>query len=899
MAENRQTCSLTQKEAIARATSIKKGSIDYKIFLNLNKGDSYKGLVFIAFEINDEENVFLDFCGDKVDKIFINGDLQDTTSSPEAYSNIHKDGHIYIPKGILRTDNQNIIEVHFSNRYFKDGNGLHTYTDVDGKQYLYIQSEPFWNNRVIPFFDQPNLKGKFTFHALIPEDWIIVTSVNPENVTNWKECHMPTNGLFGNSIFRDFKEAELPGEYNYWRFPQSAILPTYLFSFVCGPYYKIDSKEENRLNGLPAAIYCRESMAQFVEPQAHNIFEYNKRGIEYYEEAFGMDYMFTKIDTIICPEYTIGAMEYPGAVTYSERLCPRGPNSIEDISLRGKVIMHELAHMWFGDAVSIQWWNDTWLKESFADFACYICAHDQADKMGFETAPAMNSFLLRKCWGYQEDFQCTSHPIAAEVESTKAADGVFDGISYSKGAATLKQLVFLIGFDNFKKAMKVYFERFAWGNTELKDLLEVYKETLGELAKEHPALDVVQWGEDWLGTPGTNVIELQWTKDSSNGVIVQTAAREMFPKLRYHKIRIAFFNQEGQVIRTMDSYINNVAETEIDLGDLSEVAAILPNYEDHDFVIVKLDEVSRNYFKENLSKIEGELTRTIIIKSFYDMVRNHTIKASDLCDLCVGALVPSITNYSMNSIFFLIGTIMADYLKQEQRDHYNHIFFQKLMEINKTITDRKSDKASVVFEKLVSHAHSDEDIQQIYHIYQAYRLGFGNITPGVNDQWRMVRCIMNSTSIPLEERKRIFDELYEEDKTDTKIQWKLIIDSMLSRGEERMKILEECLEENLKFSYHHLQYRLMGLNCTSVPEEERAAVFKVYGGKIKELINNRSRSIGKSFLAYFFPRVDDLSGVLEQVRGVVQEGDVDEFTLKKLKQMVDDMEMIHASRNVE
>lgn len=237
-------------------------------------------------------------------------------------------------------------------------------------------------------------------------------------------------------------------------------------------------------------IYCRESMHQFVEPQAKNFFGFHMRGIEYFEKAFGMPFMFQKCDFIVCPEFTDQAMENPGAITYSERLFPRGTNTYAELSRRGRVILHELAHMWFGNTVSVKWWNDIWSKESFADYCAYQCAHDTRDIMGFETDNSMVNFLIRKCWGYEEDFQSTTHPIAAHITSTQAADGAFDGISYSKGAAVLKQLVFLIGTENFHKAMKMYFQRHAWGNTELKDLMNVFQESLGELAQEHPALDI-------------------------------------------------------------------------------------------------------------------------------------------------------------------------------------------------------------------------------------------------------------------------------------------------------------------------------------------------------------------------------------------------------------------------
>jgi aminopeptidase N len=480
-----------------------------------------------------------------------------------------------------------------------------------------------------------------------------------------------------------------------------------LFSFVAGPYSKITLPEASRYNNIPMDIYCRESMFQFVEPEAHNFFEFHKRGIEYYEKSFGMAFMFEKSDIIVCPEYTIGAMENPGAITYSERLLPRGPNTVAELSRRGRVGMHELAHMWFGDAVSIKWWNDTWLKESFADYVSYQCAHDTRSIMGFETDNSMCNFLLRKCWGYEEDFQSTSHPIAAQITSTQGADGVFDGISYSKGAAVLKQLVFLIGEPNFHKAMKIYFERYAWGNTELKDLMDVFQESLGDLAKEHPALDIVRWNNDWLGTAGSNTIGLKWNKGESKGVFTQGVANANFPTLRYHKIKVAFFDEKAKVIRTEDYFVNNVESTEVDLGDTTGVSAILPNYEDHDFVIVNLDEVSRNFFGENINEIDDDLTRTIIQKSFFDMVRNQTITANEFMDLSVKVLTPKLGNEGLNATFYLLGEIIGHYALDADRAAYSAKIFDKLLEIVQ-VTCKKSDKYNVVTSQLISFASTDK-----------------------------------------------------------------------------------------------------------------------------------------------------------------------------------------------
>lgn len=895
MGDARKVSNLTQSDAILRFASFD-SVISYNIFLELNKGENFSGIVMASFKIKDTANIFFDFCGDKITKLKVNGKQIDL-SDEAAYNQIVKDGHVFPPVDNLRTDVPNIVIFHFDNRYYTDGNGLHTYTDVDGKQYIYTQGEPYWINRILPIADQPDIKGKFSLSAILPEDWLLVTSVEASRKEPWATCNTPPNGLFGNEVFGTYRDKTYQGVYNFVQFPESAILPSYLFSFVAGPYSKIELPAEKRYRNIPMSIYCRESMHQFVEPQAHNFFEFHKKGIEYYEKAFGMDFMFQKSDIIVCPEYTIGAMENPGAITYSERLFPRGPNTLAQLSRRGRIGMHELAHMWFGDAVAIKWWNETWLKESFADFMAYQCAEDTAHLMDFQTDNSLMNFLLRKCWGYEEDFQSTSHPIAATIDSTQGADGVFDGISYSKGAAALQQLIFLIGTENFHKTMKVYFQKYAWGNTELKDLMAVFQEQLGDLASQHPALDIKKWSDDWLGTAGTNTIRLDWTKGQSKGVFTQGVANANFPTLRYHKIKVAFFDENSAVIRSQDYFINNEATTEVDLGDTSGVTAILPNYQDLDFILVILDEVSRTFLTENINKITHDLTRTIIQKSFFDMVRNQTITANEFLDITVNVITPELSNEGFNATFTLLGEIMGYYALDADRYAYSEKIFDKLLHVCQSITDKKSDKYSVVVSQLLNRATTDKQKDVLHNIYKSFRLGFSNLTLGIDAQWGIVSVLLGSGTISQEEKNRLFDELDALDKTDTKIQYKLIIESKNARGQERKAIWQSCTQENLGFSFHHLQYKLTGLNCPSVPAEERAETIAEYAANIAELINKRSRSVGKSFLAYFIPKHDDLETFVVSLRAAVATlKPEDKFALKAITQLLENVELYNKSR---
>lgn len=217
MEDPRKPSDLTQEQSILRFASFD-SVVDYNIFLELNKGESYNGIVMASFKLKKTDNVFFDFCGDKLTKLKINGQLVDL-SEEAVYNEIIKGCHVRLPVANLRTDVPNIVIIYFENRYFTDGNGLHSYTDVDGKQYIYTQSEPYWVNRVLPVVDQPDIKGRFTLSAITPEDWVLVTSVYASRVEPWAHSNTPPNGLFGNEVFGTYKNKTLQGNYNFHQFP--------------------------------------------------------------------------------------------------------------------------------------------------------------------------------------------------------------------------------------------------------------------------------------------------------------------------------------------------------------------------------------------------------------------------------------------------------------------------------------------------------------------------------------------------------------------------------------------------------------------------------------------------------------------------------------------------------
>ena len=301
------------------------------------------------------------------------------------------------------------------------------------------------------------MKAPYTLSVSAPNDWVVISTE-------------PTAS----------KVPEHNNEQTVWNFDSTNPLSTYLFTVIAGPYREIVASEDQIYKGLTQSLYCRETLYEYAVKQQHDIFEYNADALRRFEELFGYNYPFKKIDSIFCPEYSIGAMENPGAVTYTEQyLYKKVPTTIE-INNRGSTIVHELAHMWFGNTVTMKWWNDLWLNESFADFVNYVVMADQHNNMSFETIEGWMMFNQRKGWGYRADQMENTHAIYSDVKDVAAADSIFDGITYSKGAATMRQLYALIGRETFTESMKRYFNRNQFDNATLDDLLDVMQEVLTE-----------------------------------------------------------------------------------------------------------------------------------------------------------------------------------------------------------------------------------------------------------------------------------------------------------------------------------------------------------------------------------------------------------------------------------
>ncbi|MPY36430.1 aminopeptidase N [Streptomyces adustus] len=500
----------------------------------------------------------------------------------------------------LAADNELVVDAQCA--YSRTGEGMHRFVDPeDGEVYLYTQYEPADSRRVFANFEQPDLKAPFRFEVRAPEGWTV-----------W------SNGA-----------GELAD--GVWRFAETKPISTYITCVTAGPYhYVTDSYSRTFADGttlrIPLGALCRKGLAPYFD--SDDVFLVTKQGLDFFHDHFDYPYPFGKYDQAFVPEYNLGAMENPGLVTFREEYIFRGKVTQASYEARANVILHEMAHMWFGDLVTMVWWDDLWLKESFADF---MGTFGNVGATRFTDA-WITFANRRKAWAYRADQLPSTHPITADIRDLQDAKLNFDGITYAKGASVLKQLVAYVGQDAFLEGARRYFKRNAYGNTRLGDLLSVLEETSGR--------DMASWARSWLQTAGVNSLTPQVLLDAQGRVaelaVLQDAA-ESHPELRPHRVAIGLYR------RTADGALERYARAEADVEGPRTVVAelagaqapelVLVNDDDLTYCKIRFDDTSLQTLRAHLGDLTDPLARALCWSALWNLTRDALLPARDFVDL--------------------------------------------------------------------------------------------------------------------------------------------------------------------------------------------------------------------------------------------------------------------------
>jgi aminopeptidase N len=617
---------ITQIEAAQRSEIIKVES--YKIDLDVTTGaETFLVKTTIKFAgLKPGSTTFLDCVGKRVMSAKLNGADFDPKFDGET---------IFLPA--IAADNT--LEIEHEGIYSNSGEGLHRFVDpADNEVYLYTQFETGDARRMYACFDQPDQKATFTISTITPKHWAVISNYGIESAK------------------------DLDNDRKHTQFATSQVISTYVTAIVAGAYTSVHDEYKGEKT-IPMGIYARKSFFQYVD--AENIFEVTKQGFAYFEKTFGLAYPFGKYDQIAVAEYNWGAMENVGCVTFHEDvLIFRSKVTERSYISRASTIHHEMAHMWFGDLVTMKWWQDLWLNESFAEWASYMAVSESTKYKNAWTE--FNS--VRKNWAYRADQLSSTHPIAVEMKDLDDVRTNFDGISYAKGASVLQQLVAHVGRDNFIAGLRKYFAKHAYANTELSDLITELEATSGK--------NLTAWVATWLRTAGVNtlrpVIALDGDKYASVAVKQEVPPMPVGSKeLRPHRLYIGLFDIKGNSLTRRESIEVDIAGELTEIKELAgKKAADLLLINDHDQTYAKLrfDDRSVETMKKYLGQLDDSLARGLIWASLWDSTRDGELSASDYIEIALNALKGETDISMITATFMQIDTAIWAYLAPKNRD---------------------------------------------------------------------------------------------------------------------------------------------------------------------------------------------------------------------------------------
>ena len=594
---------LTRDEALARAGVISE-VIRYDIELDLTRGDTdFGSRTRVEFTAAPGGAAFADLVSTNVRSIKLN----DRDLDPGAH---HQDSRISLDD----LAEHNVLEVDADCQYMHTGEGLHRFVDpADGKAYTYSQFEVPDARRVYTTFEQPDLKSTFTLTVKAPKGWKVFSNA-------------PT------------PSPEEDGDSWTYRFATTEKMSTYITAVVAGPYEGVtDTLTSSDGRTIDLGVYCRASVLEHLDADA--IIDITRKGFEFFEDAYGIAYPFTKYDQVFVPEYNAGAMENAGCVTFRDAYVFRTRPTEAQLESRANTILHELAHMWFGDLVTMKWWNDLWLNESFAEFMSHLALAENTPY-----TEGWTGFMVRKDWGLKQDQLPTTHPITAQIRDLADVEVNFDGITYAKGASVLRQLVSYVGRDAFFAGLHEYLTAHSYANATLADLL-------GELEKAS-GRDLAAWSKVWLEEAGVTLLRPSVETDEEGRITRLSIEQEAFSEgasLRPHRLAVAGYSLDGESLQRVFHEELDVDGASTDVPSAEGVARpdfILVNDGDLAYAKIRLDEDSLAFAVANITRFTDSLTRGVVMAAAWDMTRDGQMKARDYLNLALTA-VPAETNMQL------------------------------------------------------------------------------------------------------------------------------------------------------------------------------------------------------------------------------------------------------------
>jgi aminopeptidase N len=643
---------ISQFQAQERAKVI--SDVNYQLAFTLTGESRFSAATKVTFNLSSTSKaITLDLNKADISRFVVNG-----TKVYPSYNG----SYITINPSLL-TSGENIVEIDFSREHSTNGEGLHRFVDpVDGKVYLYSHFEPAAAQQMFAVFDQPDLKANYQLTVTAPKDWTVVSTMRESRVTD-------------------------NGASSLWEFPTTPKLSPYNFSMHAGPYHVWQDNSA----AYPMRLFARQSVAKQVNPE--DWFTYTRQGLVFFDRYFGINYPFKKYDQLLVPDFLYGAMENAGAITFSENyFLTSAPMTAQQKESLASVIMHEMAHQWFGDLVTMKWWNGLWLNESFASFMGTLATSEAT-----EFHHAWRTFYAKgKQKAYHQDSLVTTHPIEVPVATTGNAFDNIDAITYQKGASSLKQLRHLLGDEVFRQGVSQYLKMYSYQNAELSDFID----SLANAGKR----DLGQWTKEWLYSAGVNTIRVQY-QCSGNQItqfaLIQSAPGPELPTLREQKVQVALFNKGRHYLEQQQlvavTYKGSFTEVPALIGEICP-DLVYPNFDDWGFVKVELDAKSFETARKELSNVDDPLLRSMLWQSLWDSVVDGNTGLNQFINV-------ALVNAPLEQDYTLLGQIIANL--EQTLDYLN-----AMAPSQKAYTDKVTKALSQMSLRRAMESHKDSDFQR-------------------------------------------------------------------------------------------------------------------------------------------------------------------------------------------
>jgi aminopeptidase N len=703
---------LTRDQAVERAALITVEN--YQISLDLTDGTkapgerSFRSTTTVVFDALAGADTFIDIAADTVHGATLNGHALDVSGYDESTG--------ISLRGLA---NRNVVVVDADCRYSNTGEGLHRFVDpVDGETYLYSQFETADAKRMFACFDQPDLKATFDLRVTAPEHWRVVSNATATSVL----------------------EKDGAGVHTFATTPR---MSTYLVALIAGPYAVWEDTYSDEHGDIPLGIYCRASLAEHMDSE--RLFTETKQGFGFYHKHFGLPYAFGKYDQLFVPEFNAGAMENAGAVTFLEDYVFRSKVTRASYERRAETVLHEMAHMWFGDLVTMSWWDDLWLNESFATFASVLCQSEAT-----EYTEAWTTFAtVEKSWAYRQDQLPSTHPIAADIPDLAAVEVNFDGITYAKGASVLKQLVAYVGLEHFLAGLRDYFRTHAFGNATFGDLLAALEKASGR--------DLSNWGQQWLRTTGLNGLrpEFEVGADGSFArfAVTQSGAAPGAGETRVHRLAVGIYDDDasGKLVRVHREELDvDGASTEVPgLVGVSRGKLILVNDDDLTYCSLRLDPQSLQTSLQRIADIAEPLPRTLVWSAAWEMTRDAELRARDFVSLVSRGVHAETEVGVAQRLLLQAQTALASYAEPAwAREHGWSAYADRLLELARA-AQPGSDHQLAYLNALCSSVLSPRHVETLAALLDSDPAGSGlaGVQVDTDLRWRIVTALATAGAI--------------------------------------------------------------------------------------------------------------------------------------------------------